>query len=191
MNSTLRQDAENMIRQAIDAAEPGFAVRKALKGRTFPGRVFLIATGKAAWKMAWAARGALGRQITGGVVVTKYGHAEHALSRITCYEGGHPVPDAQGVAGTQAALELTRDLQQSDTVLFLLSGGGSALFEKPLIPLHELQEFRVRTKLADDEADLVTHFHQLISTIALVHVVDQGRSVCVDFSIYDQAISFH
>ena len=140
MNSTLRQDAENMIRQAIDAAEPGFAVRKALQGRTFPGRVFLIATGKAAWKMAWAAREALGRQITGGVVVTKYGHVEGALPGIECFEGGHPVPDAEGIRGTEAALKLTQDLRPEDTVLFLLSGGGSALFEKPLIPLGELKE---------------------------------------------------
>lgn len=50
-----------------------------------------------------------------------------------------PMPDEQGVDGTQAALDLTRDLRSEDTVLFLLSGGGSALFEKPLIPLEELQ----------------------------------------------------
>ena len=139
MNHTLRKDAETIIRKAIDAVTPAYAVEKALKGRSFPGKVYLVAVGKAAWKMAEAAARTLGDTLTSGVVVTKYGHAEHALSRITCYEGGHPVPDAQGVAGTQAALELTRDLQQSDTVLFLLSGGGSALFEKPLIPLTELQ----------------------------------------------------
>ena len=139
MNHTLRKDAVTIIRKAIDAVTPAYAVEKALKGRSFPGKVYLVAVGKAAWKMAEAAARTLGDTLTSGVVVTKYGHAEHALSRITCYEGGHPVPDAQGVAGTQAALELTRDLQQSDTVLFLLSGGGSALFEKPLIPLTELQ----------------------------------------------------
>ena len=139
MNHTLRKDAVTIIRKAIDAVTPAYAVEKALKGRSFPGKVYLVAVGKAAWKMAEAAAQTLGDTLTSGVVVTKYGHAEHALSRITCYEGGHPVPDAQGVAGTQAALELTRDLQQSDTVLFLLSGGGSALFEKPLIPLTELQ----------------------------------------------------
>jgi hydroxypyruvate reductase len=139
MNHTLRKDAVTIIRKAIDAVTPAYAVEKALKGCSFPGKVYLVAVGKAAWKMAEAAARTLGDTLTSGVVVTKYGHAEHALSRITCYEGGHPVPDAQGVAGTQAALELTRDLQQSDTVLFLLSGGGSALFEKPLIPLTELQ----------------------------------------------------
>ena len=139
MNHTLRKDAETIIRQAISAVTPANAVGKALKDRSFPGRVYLVAAGKAAWKMADAAARTLGDALTAGVVVTKYGHVEHPLPRIACYEGGHPVPDEQGVAGTQAALDLTRDLQPEDTVLFLLSGGGSALFEKPLIPLAELQ----------------------------------------------------
>ena len=139
MNHTLRKDAETIIRQAISAVTPANAVGKALKDRSFPGRVYLVAAGKAAWKMADAAARTLGDALTAGVVVTKYGHVEHPLPRIACYEGGHPVPDEQGVAGTQAALDLTRDLQPEDTVLFLLSGGGSALFENPLIPLAELQ----------------------------------------------------
>ena len=139
MNHTLRRDAETIIRQAISAVTPANAVGKALKDRSFPGRVYLVAAGKAAWKMADAAARTLGDALTAGVVVTKYGHVEHPLPRIACYEGGHPVPDEQGVAGTQAALDLTRDLQPEDTVLFLLSGGGSALFENPLIPLAELQ----------------------------------------------------
>ena len=140
MNENLHKDAEAIIRQAISAVTPAFAVEKALNGRTFPGRVYLVAAGKAAWKMADTAVRTLGDALTAGVVVTKYGHVERPIPRVVCHEGGHPVPDAQGVAGTQAALELTRDLQPEDTVLFLLSGGGSALFEKPLIPLGELQD---------------------------------------------------
>ena len=139
MNHMLRKDAEAVIRHAISAVTPSYAVEKALKDRTFPGKVYLVAVGKAAWKMADTAAMTLGDTLTAGVVVTKYGHVEHAIPRITCYEGGHPVPDEHGVAGTLAAMELTRDLQTEDTVLFLLSGGGSALFENPLIPLAELQ----------------------------------------------------
>ena len=140
MNQMLRKDGETIVRKAIAAVTPAYAVEKALKGRRFPGRVFLVAAGKAAWKMADTATRTLGGALTGGVVVTKYGHVEQTIPKVVCYEGGHPVPDERGVAGTQAALELTRDLQPEDTVLFLLSGGGSALFEKPLIPLGELQE---------------------------------------------------
>ena len=140
MNEQLRRDAEAIVRQAISAVTPAYAVEKALKGRSFSGRVYLVAAGKAAWKMAETAVRTLGKTLTAGVVVTKYGHVEHALPGVECHEGGHPVPDEKGVAGTQAALELTQHLQAEDTVLFLLSGGGSALFEKPLIPLEELQD---------------------------------------------------
>lgn len=140
MNRRLREDAEAIIRQAISEVSPAPAVEKALKDRSFPGRVFLIAAGKAAWKMACTAARMLGNTLTAGVVITKCGHVEHAIPRITCYEGGHPIPDEHGLIGTQAALELTRDLHAEDTVLFLLSGGASALFEKPLIPLEELKD---------------------------------------------------
>ena len=140
MNDTLRRDAEAIIRRAIAAVSPVRAVEKALKGRVFPGSVYLAAAGKAAWKMADAAARTLGDKLTAGAVVTKYGHTEGTIPRVACHEGGHPVPDEGGAAGTQAILDLTRDLRGEDTVLFLLSGGGSALFEKPLIPLEELKD---------------------------------------------------
>ena len=140
MNEKLRKDAEIIVRKAISAVTPAYAVEKALKGLSFPGRVYLVAAGKAAWKMADTAARTLGERLTAGVAVTKYGHAEQPIPKVECFEGGHPVPDANGIAGTQAALQLTQDLKPQDTVLFLLSGGGSALFEKPLIPLEALQD---------------------------------------------------
>ena len=45
------------------------------------------------------------------------------------FEGGHPVPDEDSFRGTQAAVDLVKDLGPEDTVVFLISGGGSALFE--------------------------------------------------------------
>ena len=57
-----------------------------------------------------------------------------------CREAGHPVPDENSFSGTREALDLVSGLSESDTVLFLLSGGGSALFEDPLIPGEELQD---------------------------------------------------
>ena len=140
MNSRLRQDADTIIQQAIHAVLPDEAVRRALEGRAFPGRVLLVAAGKAAWQMAHAAVNCLGNQLTAGVVVTKYDHVKGELPRCTCYEAGHPVPDQNSFRATQAALDLVAGTKPEDTVLFLLSGGGSALFEKPLIPGEELQD---------------------------------------------------
>ena len=140
MNHALRQAAEQIARRAIDSVKPDEAVRRALSNAAFPGRVFLVAAGKAAWQMASAALSCLPVPLAGGVVITKYHHVLHPLEGLTCFEAGHPVPDENSFLATQAALNLTGSLLPSDTVLFLLSGGGSALFEKPLIPAGELQD---------------------------------------------------
>lgn len=135
----LRNDADTIIREAIQSVLPDEAVAQALQGKTFgSGKLYVVATGKAAWQMAKAAFDILGEQINAGVVVTKYDHVKGEIPGITCFEAGHPVPDENSFLGTQAALELISDLSAEDTVLFLLSGGGSALFEKPLIPKEEL-----------------------------------------------------
>ena len=139
MKPTLHEDALHIVTSAIDAVKPDAAVRRALQGVTFPGRVFLVAVGKAGWQMAHAALQCLPTPPAQGIVVTKYGHVSTDLPGICCLEAGHPVPDENSVAATQAVLDMTADLSPADTVLFLLSGGGSALFEKPLVPGAELQ----------------------------------------------------
>ena len=139
LEKRLRADAETILRASIGAVKPDSAVRRALEGAHFPGRVFLVAVGKAAWQMASIARETL-PALAGGVVVTKYGHVKGEIADVACYEGGHPVPDENSLRGTAAALALTQDLRADDTVLFLLSGGGSALFEQPLLPLADLQD---------------------------------------------------
>ena len=139
LGKRLRADAEAILRASIGAVKPDSAVRRALEGARFPGRVFLVAAGKAAWQMASVARETL-PALAGGVVVTKYGHVKGEIADVACYEGGHPVPDENSLRGTAAALALTQDLRADDTVLFLLSGGGSALFEQPLLPLADLQD---------------------------------------------------
>ena len=139
MNSSLRSDANTIIERSIQAVQPDEAVRRALSGREFSGRVLLVAAGKAAWQMASAAAAQLGDGLSAGVVVTKYDHVKGDIPHCTCYEAGHPVPDENSFAATQAALDLVKDAGEGDTVLFLLSGGGSALFEKPLVSGEELQ----------------------------------------------------
>ena len=153
MNAALRRDADVILRSSLNAVLPDEAVRRALRDlRPGKGRVLLVAAGKAAWQMAHAAVETLGR-VDGGVVVTKYGHVKGEIPGVTCYEAGHPVPDANGFAATQKALELVQGLTAGDTVLFLLSGGGSALFEQPLVPGAELQD--ITSRLLASGADIV------------------------------------
>ncbi len=136
---SIREDADRIIRESILKVLPDQAVAEALRGKTFSGgRLVVAAAGKAAWQMAKAASDLLGDRIDAGVVVTKYGHVKGEIPRMLCLEAGHPVPDKNSFAATEAVLKLTGNLTEKDTVLFLLSGGGSALFEKPLIPEEEL-----------------------------------------------------
>ena len=153
MNQGLRLDAEKIARGAIAAVSPEAAVRRALAGRGFSGKLYLVSVGKAGWKMAQVAASCLEQPIEKGIVVTKYGHVEQPIPGIACYEAGHPVPDENTFRATQAVLDMTADLSSEDTVLFLLSGGGSALFEKPLVEGQELQ--RITNQLLASGADIV------------------------------------
>ena len=138
---TLRSDADFIIKESIQRVLPDEAVAQALKNKEFgTGKLVVVAAGKAAWQMAKAASDLLEDRIDSGVVVTKYDHVMCEIPKIICYEAGHPVPDENSFIATQAALDVVSDLTEDDTVLFLLSGGGSALFEKPLVTPQELTD---------------------------------------------------
>lgn len=153
MNKTLRRDADYIIERSIRAVLPDEAVKKALQGFSCDsGEIVLVAAGKAAWQMAAAAKEVLPR-IDKGIVITKYGHVKGELEGIECCEAGHPFPDENGFSATRRALELVEDLAAEDHVIFLLSGGGSALFEIPRISGEELQD--ITGQLLSSGADIV------------------------------------
>ena len=153
MNQLLHQHTESIVSAAIHAVLPDVAVVRALQGYRFgTGKIVLVAAGKAAWQMAHAAVSALG-SVEDGVVVTKYDHVKGDIPGVRCYEAGHPVPDANSFAATEKALKLVHGLHPEDIVLFLLSGGGSALFEKPKVSGEELQD--ITSQLLACGADIV------------------------------------
>lgn len=137
----LYADAQTILREAIAAVQPEAAVTRAL-AQLPPchGRRILVAVGKAACPMASAALQALDGRVQAGIVITKHGHGVPLPAPLQVLEAGHPVPDAATYAATAQALALTANLTPADQVLFLLSGGGSALFEQPLLPPQELAD---------------------------------------------------
>lgn len=185
MDKQLRSHADQIVRASIAAVLPDEAVKKALSGQEFSGNVYLVSAGKAAWQMAKAAWDLLGSRICKGVVVTKYGHCMGQIGDFACYEGGHPVPDENSFRGTQAALDMTASLSEEDTVLFLLSGGGSALFEKPLIPGEELQD--ITGQLLASGADIV----QVNTIRKRLSTVKGGRFAmhCAPAQVYSVVLS--
>ncbi len=126
---------------ALMESDPHIAVKKVLrlKGRELlvfnesfkiMGKVYVISVGKAACSMAKAAEEVLGDLIADGIVVTKYGYGEE-LRKLKVIEAGHPLPDENSVKAAKAGLRIADFVGPKDTLIFLVSGGGSAVFALP------------------------------------------------------------
>ncbi|MFN3284011.1 MAG: DUF4147 domain-containing protein, partial [Pseudothermotoga sp.] len=141
MEDVLRKNATEIVNQVINYVLPDNAVKRVLKEIRLDENVVIIAIGKAAWRMAKSAKDFLGERVTKGIVITKYGHSEGKIEGLEIHEAGHPIPDENTIIATQRVLQMVSELGKKDTVLFLVSGGGSALFEKPKgkITLGQLQ----------------------------------------------------
>ena len=131
-------DAKIICFNAINSCLPYDNVKKQLKQLSLSEDVYLVAVGKAAFAMAKAAIDSI--DIKKGILITKYNHVKSKLDKVDCYEAGHPVLDQNGINASRKIIDMCKNLKQSDTVLFLLSGGASALFEDPLIDLEKLQD---------------------------------------------------
>lgn len=136
----LRQDAKYIYENAIKDNLPDSAVRKAIDSLpNYSGRLILVSIGKAGYQMAKTASECLKNRIDSGIVITKYGHRGEDLPNIEICEASHPVLDESTLIATKKALRLTENLTKDDLVLFLVSGGGSALFEDISCPLEKMQ----------------------------------------------------
>lgn len=107
--------------------------------------VFVFGCGKAGGAMAAALERALGPRITAGLVIVKDGYAV-PTERVVLREAGHPVPDARGQAAVDEMLRRVRAAGADDLVLFVVSGGGSALTPAPAPPI-TLAEKQQTTRL--------------------------------------------
>jgi len=128
-----KENILRIINYAIEESLPDVSVKEALSKMELKSNIYLLSIGKAAWRMAKAAYEILNDRVVKGIVITKYNHTEGEISSsIEIYEAGHPYPDENSLKATQKAMEMAKRLKEKDTLLFLISGGGSALFEYPL-----------------------------------------------------------
>lgn len=149
-----RSECDYIVKNSISRVLPDEAVKRALRGKDFSGgKLVLVAVGKAAWSMANAAYDILSSAISDGIVITKHGYSQGKIGSLKIFEAGHPVPDNDSFSATAEALRITENLSENDTVIFLLSGGGSALFELPEVSTEELQS--VTSQLLSSGADIV------------------------------------
>jgi len=148
----MRSEIRDLIQAALKAADPAAAVRRTLRAETSRlvvkdplisssapeysyaihprRRLVILGAGKAAPAMAAAVESVLGSRITDGLIVTKKGPLPR-LKRIQILTAGHPIPDTAGRNAARRVARLVEGLDSNDLVLFLLSGGASALLSLP------------------------------------------------------------
>lgn len=139
----MRSNAAKIFHKGLQAVEPGSAIKRSCKlegDHLFIGNrkynlsgiknIFVTGAGKATAPMAATIEDILGENITRGIINVKYGHTAN-LNCIRLIEAGHPVPDENGMQGTDEILKLAESAKKDDLVLCLISGGGSALLVLP------------------------------------------------------------
>ena len=183
----LYYDAKKIIDRIIQANQPCNAVREVLMNHNFSGNIYLLAIGKAAWTMASSAVKELGSKIIKGIVITKYDHLMGCLPGIEIIEAGHPVSDENTIIGTKKAVEMAKNLGAEDELLFLISGGGSALFEEPLdgIALDDIK--KINSQLLACGAD-ITEINMIRKRLSAVKGGRFAR-ICAPAKVFSVVLS--
>lgn len=144
-----------LLRQLFDAAVASALPERSIQ-RFLPdspkGRTIVIGCGKAAAAMARAVETHWDEQLQ-GLVVTRYGHRV-ATQRIEVVEAAHPVPDAAGLDAARRILQMVQGLTADDMVLFLVSGGGSALLTLPANGITLEDKQRINKQLLTSGANI-------------------------------------
>ncbi|MEQ8191634.1 MAG: DUF4147 domain-containing protein [Candidatus Eremiobacterota bacterium] len=159
----------NIYNSAIKRASPRMAVRENIKmaGNTLEinnkiftfDKIFIAGFGKASCAMAQGILDIIPEEIAEGVVVTKYGHSL-PLDKIEIIESGHPVPDENSIKGAEKIITYLDKASQNDLIIFLISGGGSSIIEKPgegisLSDIQIMTDLLIRTEATIQEINII------------------------------------
>ncbi len=124
-------------------------------------KLIVIGIGKAACNMARAIEDDLSDLIDSGIVITKYGHCEAQKSgikaqgsKIEIFEAGHPIPDKNGLKGTEKIIKLLKGADENTLVVCLISGGGSALLVSPYEGISLVEKQKVTQLLLSAGANI-------------------------------------
>ncbi len=179
----LRIDAQEIFQAGLEAVNPANAINKylCLKDNQLTvgdvkydltkfGNIHVIGAGKASAAMAQAVEKLLGEKLNSGLINTKYDHGL-PLRKIQLTESGHPVPDEAGFRGVQKIVELLEKTGEKDLVIFLISGGGSALLPYPAAGLGLEDKQKVTKTLLEVGANI----HEINALRKHLSLVKGGR----------------
>lgn len=153
-----------LFQAGVDAVGGYNATRRTLENKPLSAPLSLVAVGKAADAMARGALSVLGSSVTTGLVITKHHHLSDELdadARIRCIESSHPVPDQHSLTAGAALVDFVASVPEDHTLVFLVSGGASALVE------------HLEAELTLDDLQVATQ--KLISGGAAIGEINQQR----------------
>ncbi len=168
----MRRSAEAIFLKAVSAVNPFDALKKSLqiqngvltirvagdskKTLDLNGfdHLFLIGTGKASASMAQAIEEIFKDRLISGIITTKLGH-DLPLKKTEVIEAGHPLPDQKGLEGAKRIQTLLKETGEKDLIIFLLSGGGSALLPLPVEGISLEEKQKTTQLLLDCGADII------------------------------------
>jgi len=138
-------NTEKILREKVNVENGVLYIKEDIKFVSVPlpspksrrgvgGEVYFIGIGKCALDGAKVIEDILGDYLTAGIALDVRSESEASdLKKIKYLIGTHPYPSEQNIEATKKILELTDKLSENDLVLTLISGGGSSLFELPIL----------------------------------------------------------
>lgn len=202
----MKDAVKQIILSAINDSLPYDNTKKLLENLKITDDITVFSIGKAAVPMAQAAADVLCDRIKTGLLVTKYGHTgEFSSPYFDVIEASHPISDKNSIKAAEKAIEIAEKLSKDDTVIILLSGGGSALFEKSTVSpeiqrdvtekllsrgaaIGEINAVRKRLSLVKGGKFASACYPAKVITVALSDVLDNDRSVIASgISVKDTA----
>ncbi len=195
----MREKALSIFQASLKGADPKLCVKRFLKfenGYIAAGnfrrrldqikKIIVAGAGKASALMAQATEDILGDKIDKGIVVTKEG-PEVTLRKTKLCIGGHPFPDENGAKGTQEILQMLLEAGDSDLVIFLLSGGGSALLVSPAEGVSLEDKKRMVQLLFEcganiDEMNILRKHISKVKGGRLARIAYPSRTICLILS---------
>jgi glycerate 2-kinase len=197
-----RKDVLDMLAAAVDAVKPYDVVKNVFCGSQLVftsetidlssfDHLYLAGFGKASAGMAQAVCDAV--PVTNGVVITNDSSAQVTHDSIEVIVGGHPLPNENSILGAEKILHLFNECGDGDCLIVLISGGGSSLFCKPLVPLHDLQrtiELLLRSGATISEVNTIRKHLSMVKGGQLIqHTKAVVISLIISDIVYDPVSS--
>ncbi len=180
-------DTQKAIKEIIHLHRSALTIEKNKHDLDLYKNIYVIGGGKASCPMASAIEDVLGDRLSGGVVVTKYGHKQKNLSKIEIIEAGHPIPDENGIKGVNKILELLKDIKRGDLIFILLSGGASSLLPAPAgnISINDkkiITDLLLKSGATIDETNAVRKHLSRLKGGQLASLLYPAESICLILS---------